>query len=123
MVQLKSVLTVADNSGARKVSVVQVRGGSRRRYACVGDVVVVTVKDVMPNSKMKKGMVKKGVLVASKWPVQRHDGSLIKFDENRVVLLNDDEEEPLATRIFGPVARELREKGFMKIVSLAQEVV
>jgi large subunit ribosomal protein L14 len=123
MVQLKSLLMVADNSGARKASVVQVRGGSRRRYASIGDVVVLTIKEVMPNSKMKKGMVKKGVLVTCKAPVERADGSFIHFDENRVVLLNDDEEEPLATRIFGPVARELREKGFMKIISLAQEVV
>ena len=122
MIQLKSLLEVADNSGARKVVCVKVLGGSRRRYAGVGDVVVVAVREATPNSKITKGSVHKAVIVRTANTVARDDGSFIKFDENSVVLLNDSK-EPIGTRIFGPVARELRGKKFMKIVSLAPEVL
>ena len=122
MIQLKSLLEVADNSGARKVVCVKVLGGSRRRYAGVGDVVVVAVLEATPNSKITKGSVHKAVIVRTANTVARDDGSFIKFDENSVVLLNDSK-EPIGTRIFGPVARELRGKKFMKIVSLAPEVL
>jgi len=122
MIQLKSVLGVADNSGARKVQCVKVLGGSRRRYATVGDVIVVAVKDAIPNSKVKKGTVHKAVIVRTSKEIKRTDGSYIRFDENSAVLINA-QDEPVGTRIFGPVARELRSKKFMKIVSLAPEVL
>lgn len=122
MIQLKSLLDVADNSGARKVVCVKVLGGSRRRYASVGDVVVVAVRDAMPNSKIAKGTVHKAVVVRTAKELQRDDGSSIRFDDNSVVLINA-QKEPIGTRIFGPVARELRAAKFMKIISLAPEVL
>ena len=122
MIQLKSVLDVADNSGAKKVVCVKVLGGSRRRYASVGDVVVVAVREAIPNSKIPKGSVHKAVIVRTAQPVSRDDGSYIRFDDNSAVLINANQ-EPVGTRIFGPVARELRGKKFMKIVSLAPEVL
>lgn len=122
MIQLKSQLNVADNSGARRVVCVKVLGGSRRRYATVGDVIVVAVKEAMPNSKIAKGSVHKAVIVRTAKEVSREDGSYIRFDDNSAVLINA-QREPVGTRIFGPVARELRAKKFMKIVSLAPEVL
>ncbi len=122
MIQLKSVLDVADNSGAKKVVCVKVLGGSRRRYASVGDVIVVAVREAIPNSKIAKGSVHKAVIVRTAKPVSRDDGSYIRFDDNSAVLINASQ-EPIGTRIFGPVARELRGKKFMKIVSLAPEVL
>lgn len=122
MIQMKSLLDVADNSGAKKVICVKVIGGSRRRYATVGDVIVVAVKEAMPSSKIIKGSVHKAVIVRTAREVRREDGSYIKFDDNSAVLIND-QKEPIGTRIFGPVARELRGKRFMKIVSLAPEVL
>jgi large subunit ribosomal protein L14 len=122
MIQLKSVLDVADNSGARKVVCVKVLGGSRRRYASVGDVIVVAVREATPNSKITKGSVHKAVVVRTAKEISREDGSYIRFDDNSAVLINDSQ-EPIGTRIFGPVARELRGKKFMKIVSLAPEVL
>ena len=122
MIQVESVLDVADNSGAKLVCCIKVLGGSKRRYASVGDIIVVSVKDAMPHSKVKKGAVMKAVVVRTKKEVGRPDGSFIKFDNNSAVLLNN-ANEPLGTRIFGPVARELRLKNFMKIVSLAPEVL
>ena len=122
MIQMQTFLTVADNSGAKTVCCVKVLGGSRRRYARVGDVIVVSVKEAIPNSKVKKGDVLKAVVVRTRREIGRSDGSYLKFDENSAVLIND-QREPLGTRIFGPVARELRAKQFMKIVSLAPEVV
>jgi large subunit ribosomal protein L14 len=122
MVQQESRLKVADNSGAREVLCIRVLGGSGRRYASVGDKIVVSVKDAMPGSAMKKGAVSKAVVVRVRKEVRRPDGSYIRFDENSCVLLNASD-EPRGTRIFGPVARELRDKQFMKIVSLAPEVI
>ena len=122
MIQVETQLDVADNSGAKKVSCIKVLGGSRRRYATVGDIIVVSVKDALPNSKVKKGAVMKAVVVRTKKEVGRPDGSYIKFDTNSAVLLSN-QLEPVGTRIFGPVARELRQKNFMKIVSLAPEVL
>lgn len=122
MIQLKSVLNVADNSGARRVQCVKVLGGSRRRYATVGDIIVVAVKEAIPNSKIAKGSVHKAVIVRTAKEIAREDGSYIKFDENSAVLINQSK-EPVGTRIFGPVARELRAKRFMKIISLAPEVL
>ena len=122
MIQTKSVLDVADNSGARKVVCVKVLGGSKRRYASVGDVIVVAVKDAIPNSKIVKGSVQKAVIVRTAKELEREDGSLIRFDDNSAVLINA-QKEPIGTRIFGPVARELRAKKFMKIISLAPEVL
>ena len=122
MIQVETQLDVADNSGAKKVSCIKVLGGSRRRYATVGDIIVVSVKDALPNSKVKKGAVMKAVVVRTKKEVGRADGSYIKFDSNSAVLLSN-QLEPVGTRIFGPVARELRQKNFMKIVSLAPEVL
>ena len=122
MIQLKSVLDVADNSGARRVVCVKVLGGSRRRYASVGDIIVVAVREAIPNSKMTKGSVHKAVIVRTAKEVARADGSYIKFDDNSAVLI-DAQGEPIGTRIFGPVARELRAKKFMKIISLAPEVL
>ena len=122
MIQMTSILDVADNSGARKLFCIKVLGGSRRRYASIGDVVVCSVREAMPNSKVKKGDVVKAVVVRSAYPTGRTDGSYIKFDGNAGVLVNKDN-DPVGTRIFGPVARELRARQFMKIVSLAPEVL
>ena len=122
MVQQESRLLVADNSGAKQVLVIRVLGGTKRRYASIGDQVVVTVKDATPSGNVKKGQVSRAVVVRTKKEVRRYDGSYIRFDNNAVVLLNDTG-EMRGTRIFGPVARELREKQFMKIVSLAPEVL
>ncbi|MGE4291902.1 MAG: 50S ribosomal protein L14 [Desulfovibrio sp.] len=122
MIQVESNLDVADNSGAKRVACIKVLGGSRRRYATVGDIIKVSVKEAMPHSKVKKGDVLNAVIVRTKKEVGRPDGSYIKFDNNSAVLLNNSN-EPIGTRIFGPVARELRQKNFMKIVSLAPEVL
>lgn len=123
MIQMQSVMTAADNSGAKKLQCIKVLGGSKRRLASVGDVVVVSVKEALPNSKVKKGQVRRAVIVRTKKEVRRPDGSYIKFDENSAVLI-DNSNNPVGTRIFGPVARELRgQGGFMKIVSLAPEVL
>ncbi len=122
MIQQESRLKVADNSGAKEVLCIRVLGHSRQRYASIGDVIVVTVKSAFPSGNVKKGMVTKAVVVRTKKPIRREDGSYIRFDDNAVVLLNA-AEEPRGTRIFGPVARELRAKDFMKIVSLAPEVL
>lgn len=122
MIQQESRLKVADNSGAKEVLCIRVLGGTKRRYASVGDKIVVSVKDAMPSGGIKKGAVSKAVVVRVKKEVKRPDGSYIRFDENSCVLLNP-QDEPRGTRIFGPVARELRDKSFMKIVSLAPEVI
>jgi len=122
MIQAESVLAVADNSGAKVVQCIKVLGGSRRRYAHIGDIIVVSVKEALPNSKVKKGDTAKAVVVRTKREHRRPDGSYIKFDENSAVLINA-QMEPVGTRIFGPVARELRGKRFMKIISLAPEVL
>jgi large subunit ribosomal protein L14 len=122
MIQQESRLTVADNSGAKEVLVIRVLGGTKRRYASVGDKIVVTVKHAIPTGNIKKGTVTKAVIVRTKKEIKRPDGSYIRFDDNACVLLNA-AEEMRGTRIFGPVARELREKQFMKIVSLAPEVL
>jgi large subunit ribosomal protein L14 len=121
MIQMQTVLDVADNSGARKVMCIKVLGGSHRRYARVGDVIKVSIKDAIPRSKVKKGSVMNAVVVRTSKGVRRDDGSLIRFDGNAAVLLNN-QNEPIGTRIFGPVTRELRER-FMKIISLAAEVL
>ncbi len=122
MIQVQSKLDVADNSGAKSVACIKVLGGSRRRYASIGDIVVVSVKDAMPRAKVKKGDIYKAVVVRTKKEIGRPDGSHIRFDNNSAVLLNKNM-DPIGTRIFGPVARELRAKNFMKIVSLAPEVL
>jgi large subunit ribosomal protein L14 len=122
MVQTSTVLDVADNSGARKVQCIRVLGGTRRRYASIGDIIVVTVKEAIPNSKVKKGTVMKAVVVRTAKEIGRPEGSYIRFDTNSAVLI-DNQREPVGTRIFGPVARELRAKKFMKIISLAPEVI
>ncbi len=122
MVQAETILDVADNSGARKVLCIKVLGGTRRRYATVGDIIVVSVKEAVPNGKVKKGDVAKAVVVRTAKEIGRPDGSYIKFDTNSAVLI-DNQREPIGTRIFGPVARELRAKRFMKILSLAPEVI
>ena len=122
MIQQESVLEVADNSGARKVACIRVLGGTRRRYATIGDVIVVAVKDAVPNARVKKGEVRRAVVVRTAKAIGRRDGSFIKFDDNAAVLI-DAQKEPVGTRIFGPVARELRAKKFMKIISLAPEVL
>ncbi|MCW7752446.1 50S ribosomal protein L14 [Desulfobotulus sp. H1] len=122
MIQAESRLTVADNSGAKEVYCIKVLGGSKRRYAGIGDVIVVSVKEAIPNSKVKKGDVQKAVIVRTSKEISRPDGSKIRFDDNSAVLINNNR-EPIGTRIFGPVARELRAKRFMKIVSLAPEVL
>jgi large subunit ribosomal protein L14 len=122
MIQTETMLTVADNSGARKVKCFHILGGTRRRYASVGDVVVVSVKEALPNGAVKKGDVRRAVVVRTRKEIRRLDGSYIRFDDNAAVIVND-AGEPLGTRIFGPVPRELRAKGFMKIVSLAPEVL
>jgi large subunit ribosomal protein L14 len=122
MIQMSSVLEVADNSGAKRVQCVKVLGGSKRRYAGLGDVIVVSVKEAIPEGNVKKGAVVKGVIVRTKRDSRRPDGSYIRFDQNAVVLINA-QGEPIGTRIFGPVARELRWKEYMKIISLAPEVL
>ncbi|MCA1742866.1 MAG: 50S ribosomal protein L14 [Desulfonatronovibrio sp.] len=122
MIQIQTTLDVADNSGAKKVGCIKVLGGSKRRYASIGDIIVVSVKDAIPRAKVKKGEVYKAVIVRTKKEIGRPDGSHIRFDNNSAVLLNKSM-EPIGTRIFGPVARELRAKNFMKIVSLAPEVL
>lgn len=122
MIQMQSRLRVADNSGAREVMCIKVLGGSHRRYASVGDVIVVSIKEALPQSKVKKGDVAKAVIVRTSHKVRRADGSFIRFDDNSAVLINN-QKEPIGTRIFGPVARELRAKQFVKIVSLAPEVL
>ncbi|MBI2991820.1 MAG: 50S ribosomal protein L14 [Deltaproteobacteria bacterium] len=122
MIQMRTVLDVADNSGARKVQCIKVLGGSKRKYASLGDVIVVSVKEAIPNAKVKKGDVMKAVVVRTAKEMGRPDGTYIKFDNNSAVLI-DNQKEPIGTRIFGPVARELRAKRFMKIISLAPEVI
>jgi large subunit ribosomal protein L14 len=122
MIQLRSVLEVADNSGAKRVRCVKVLGGSHRKYARLGDVVVVSVKEALPDSNLKKGAVTKAVVVRTRKEARRPDGSYIRFDQNAVVLINA-QGEPVGTRIFGPVARELRWREYMKIISLAPEVL
>jgi len=122
MIQSETVLDVADNSGARKVLCIKVLGGSRRRYASIGDLIVVSVKEAIPNAKVKKGDVMKAVVVRTAKEIGRPDGSFIRFDTNSAVLV-DNQREPVGTRIFGPVARELRAKRYMKILSLAPEVL
>jgi len=122
MIQMESVLEVADNSGAKRVRCIKVLGGSKRKYATLGDVIVVSIKDAAPNGKVKKGQVARAVIVRTRKEVRRRDGSYIRFDDNSAVLINK-ENEPVGSRIFGPVARELRAKKFMKIVSLAPEVI
>jgi large subunit ribosomal protein L14 len=122
MIQQESVLRIADNTGAKKALCIRVLGGSRRRYASVGDVIVATVKDAIPNAGVKKGDVVRAVVVRTNKEVRRKDGSYIRFDDNAAVLINP-QGEPRGTRIFGPVGRELREKKYMKIVSLAPEVL
>jgi large subunit ribosomal protein L14 len=122
MIQMRTVLDVADNSGARKVQCIKVLGGSKRKYASVGDIIVVSVKEAIPNAKVKKGEVTRAVVVRTAKELGRSDGSYIRFDTNSAVLI-DNQKEPIGTRIFGPVARELRAKKFMKIISLAPEVL
>tara|TARA_B100000029_G_scaffold32310_1_gene30857 strand:+ start:8478 stop:8837 length:360 start_codon:yes stop_codon:yes gene_type:complete len=119
---MQSNLFVADNSGARKIQCIKVLGGSKRRFASIGDIIVVSIKDAIPRGKVKKGDVYKAVVVRTKKDFMRPDGTIIRFDRNAAVLL-DKQEEPIATRIFGPVTRELRTKKFMKIISLAPEVI
>ena len=122
MIQLRTVLDVADNSGARRVQCIKVLGGSKRRYASVGDVVVVTIKEAIPRGRVKKGEISKAVIVRTAKDIRRSDGSAIRFDSNAAVLINP-QGEPIGTRIFGPVTRELRSKKYMKIISLAPEVL
>ena len=122
MIQMRTILEVADNSGAKRVQCIKVLGGSRRRYARLGDVIVVAIKEALPGTKVKKGDTAKAVVVRVKKDTARSDGSYIRFDENSAVLINP-QLEPIGTRIFGPVARELRGKKFMKIISLAPEVL
>ncbi|NNE07745.1 MAG: 50S ribosomal protein L14 [Gemmatimonadetes bacterium] len=122
MVQAQTMLNCADNSGAKSMMCFKVLGGSRRRYASVGDIVVCAVKDALPNAGVKKGDVVKAVIVRTKKEIRRRDGSYIRFDQNAAVIIND-QKEPKGTRIFGPVARELRDRAFMRIVSLAPEVI
>ena len=122
MIQAETQLQAADNSGAKKLYCIKVLGGPKRRYASVGDIIVVSVKEAMPNSKVKKGDVMRAVVVRTKKEIRRPDGSYIRFDDNSAVLINQ-QREPIGTRIFGPIARELRAKKFMKIISLAPEVL
>ena len=123
MIQMQSRLEVADNSGAKQVTCVKVLGGSKRMIAKVGDVIVVAVKEALPGGKVKKGDVKKAVIVRTTYPIRREDGSYIRFDKNSVVIIAATSQDPIGTRIFGPVARELRAKNFTKICSLANEVL
>jgi large subunit ribosomal protein L14 len=122
MIQMGTILDVADNSGAKKLMCIKVLGGSKRKYASIGDVIVVSIREAIPQAKVKKGDVAKAVIVRTKKEIRRADGSYIRFDGNSAVLINKDN-EPIGTRIFGPVARELRAKKFMKIISLAPEVL
>ena len=122
MIQIQTELSVADNTGAKRVECIKVLGGSKRRYASVGDIIVISVKDAIPKGKVKKGAVHKAVVVRVKKGIHRNDGSKVRFDNNAAVLV-DDKGEPVGTRIFGPVTRELRNKGQMKIISLAPEVL
>ena len=122
MIQMQSILNVADNSGARKLFTIKILGGSRKRYASLGDIVTVSVREAIPNARVKKGDVVKAVIVRTTKEVRRPDGTYIKFDDNSAVLINA-QGDPIGTRIFGPVARELRAKRFMKIISLAPEVL
>ncbi|MCD6093973.1 MAG: 50S ribosomal protein L14 [Candidatus Omnitrophica bacterium] len=122
MIQMRTILTVADNSGAKKVSCIRVLKRGNRKYASVGDVIISNVKEVIPGSTIKKGEVVRGVVVRTKGPVRREDGSYLRFDSNAVILV-DAQNNPRGTRVFGPVARELRDRGFTKIISLAPEVV
>jgi large subunit ribosomal protein L14 len=122
MIQMQTTLSAADNSGAKKLMCIKVLGGSKRKYASVGDIIVVSVREASPNSRVKKGSVRRAVVVRTAKEIRRPDGSYIKFDVNSAVLIND-ANEPVGTRVFGPVARELRGAGFMKIVSLAREVL
>lgn len=123
MIQTQTMLDVADNSGARRVQCIKVLGGSHRRYARIGDIIKVTVKEAIPRGRVKKGQVLKAVVVRTRSGVRRPDGSLIRFDGNAAVLLNNTNEQPVGTRIFGPVTRELRNEKFMRIISLAPEVL
>ena len=122
MIQMQTVLDAADNSGARRVQCIKVLGGSKRKYASVGDIIVVSVKEAIPRGRVKKGDVRKAVVVRTAKEVRREDGTAIRFDRNAAVILNNNN-EPIGTRIFGPVVRELRGRGFMKIISLAPEVL
>ncbi|MCX6338572.1 MAG: 50S ribosomal protein L14 [Candidatus Aureabacteria bacterium] len=122
MIQLRTRCDVADNTGARLIACVKVLGGTRRRYAHIGDVIIASVKEASPDGIIKKGEVVRGVIVRTRQPIRREDGSLLRFDTNAVVII-DDQNNPKGTRIFGPVARELRDKNFMKIISLAPEVI
>lgn len=122
MIQMRTILDAADNSGAKRLMCIKVLGGTKRKYATLGDIIVVSVKEALPEAKVKKGDVKKAVVVRVKKEIRRADGTYIKFDENSAVLINE-QQEPIGTRIFGPVARELRAKHFMKIISLAPEVL
>jgi large subunit ribosomal protein L14 len=122
MIQAESTLEVADNSGARKVACIRVLGGSRRKYASIGDIIIVSVKEAIPNARVRRGEVRRAVVVRTKKGLSRPDGTYIRFDDNAAVLI-DTQREPVGTRIFGPVARELRGRKFMKIISLAPEVL
>ncbi|MBT3475879.1 50S ribosomal protein L14 [bacterium] len=122
MIQPETQLVSADNSGAKKLNVIRLKGGSYRRYASIGDIVTVSIRAAIPNSKVEKGKIFQAVIVRTKKEIRRSDGSYIRFDDNAAVLINKDN-QPVGTRIFGPVARELRNRGFMKIVSLAPEVI
>ena len=122
MIQVQTELFVADNTGAKRIECIKVLGGSKRRYASIGDIIVISIKEAIPNGKVKRGTVHKAVIVRTKKDYNRDDGTSIRFDKNAAVLL-DKQEEPIATRIFGPVTRELRNKKFMKIISLAPEVL
>lgn len=123
MIQSESLLNVVDNSGARKLLCIKVLGGSKRRYARVGDIIVGTVKDAIPTGGISKGEVVSAVIVRTKYPVKRKDGTVVRFDDNGVVLIDKKNKQPIGTRVFGPIAMELREKEFTKIISLAPEVV
>jgi len=123
MVQHRTMLTSADNTGARRIQCIRVLGGYRRRFATVGDIVTVTIKEAVPHAMIKKGEVHHGVIIRTRKEVRRPDGSFVRFDDNAIVLVDKVSKEPKGTRIFGPVARELRERGFTKIISLAEEVV
>lgn len=122
MIQAETMLACGDNSGAKKLRCIKILGGSRRRYATVGDIIIVSVREAIPTSKVPKGTVHKAVVIRTKKEVKRADGTTIRFDENAAVLIKGKEHEPIGTRIFGPIARELRNKGFIKIASLAPEV-
>lgn len=122
MIQPETQLSTADNTGAKQLNVIRLKGGSFRRYASIGDIVTVSIRDAIPNSKVEKGKIFQAVIVRTKKEIKRADGSYIRFDDNAAVLINK-EKQPIGTRIFGPVARELRGKGFMKIISLAPEVI